>query len=79
MNTFWLLRGGGPFFGQWQVVVDIFWLVVGGGGWQWVVVDILWLVVGGGGWWWVVFALKIQITTDNSFQKCISEILEKCF
>ena len=63
MNIFWLLRGGGPFFGKWQVVVDIFWLVVGGsgyiltgGGWQWVVVDIFWLVVGGGGWWWWVVA-----------------------
>ena len=61
MNVFWLLQSGGPFFGKWQVVVDIFWLVLGGsgyiltgGGWQWVVVDIFWLVVGGGGWWWVV-------------------------
>ena len=44
MNTFWLLRGGGPFFGQWQVVVDIFWLVVGGGGYT----------LAGGGWWWMV-------------------------
>ena len=64
MNTFWLLRGGGPFFGKWQVVVDIFWLVVGGRGctlagggcwwtycgWWWVVVDIFWMVVGGGRW-----------------------------
>ena len=30
MNIFWLLRCGGPFFWKWQVVVDIFWLVVGG-------------------------------------------------
>ena len=43
------------------MVVDIFWLVVGcggyilaGGGWWWVVVDIFWLVVGSCGWWWVV-------------------------
>ena len=64
----WLLRGDGPFFGKWWVVVDIFWLVLGGGGyiladggWSWVVVDIFWLVVGGGGyilagggWWWMV-------------------------
>ena len=28
----WLLRGDGPFFGKWWVVVDIFWLVLGGGG-----------------------------------------------
>ena len=62
MNTFWLLRGGGPFFGKWKVVVDIFWLVVGGsgyilagGGCWWVVLDIFWLVVGGGGWWWIYF------------------------
>ena len=40
------------------MVVDIFWLLVGGGGWRqvyfdwwWVVVDIFWQVVGGGGWW----------------------------
>ena len=32
MNIFWLLWGGGHFFGEWQVVVDIFWLVVGSGG-----------------------------------------------
>ena len=49
MNTFWLLLGGGPFFGWWCLVVDIFWVVV----------DIFWLVVGGSGWWggrgvWVV-------------------------
>ena len=31
MNIFWLLRGGGPVFGKWWVVVDIFWLVVGRG------------------------------------------------
>ena len=42
----------------WCVVVDIFWLVVGGsgyilasGGWWWVVVDKFWLVAGLGGWW----------------------------
>ena len=35
-------------FGWWWVVVDIFWLVVGGGGWWWMVVNIIWLVVGGG-------------------------------
>ena len=33
MNMFWLLPGAGPFFGKWLVVVDIFWLVLGGGGW----------------------------------------------
>ena len=31
MNIFWLLRGAVPFFGKWSVVVDMFWLVVGGG------------------------------------------------
>ena len=31
------------------MVMDIFSLVVGGGGWSWVVVDIFWLVVGSGG------------------------------
>ena len=74
MNIFWLLRGGGPFFGKWQVVVDIFWLVVGGsgyiltgGGWQWVVVDIFWLVVGGGGWWWVVFGGGGYILTGGGW------------
>ena len=43
------------------MVVDIFWLVVGDGGywwihfgWWWVVVDIFWLVVSDVGWWWVV-------------------------
>ena len=62
MNKFWILWGSGPFFGKWQVVVDIFWLVVGGGGyilagdgWWWVVVDIFWLVMVGGGWWWTYF------------------------
>ena len=62
MNIFWSLLGGGPFFGWWWVVVDIYWLVVGGcgyilagGGWWWVVVDMIWLVVGGGGWWQIYF------------------------
>ena len=36
------------------MVVNIFWLVVGGGRSWWVVVDIFWLVVGGDGWWWMV-------------------------
>ena len=54
MNIFWLLRGGCPFFGKWSVVVDIFWLVVGSGGY---------ILAGGGvgghilardGSWWVV-------------------------
>ena len=50
------------------MVVDIFWLSLGGGGWcwiyfgwWWVVLDIFWLVVGGvgyvlacGGCWWMV-------------------------
>ena len=49
-------------------MVDIFWLVVGGGGYilagseflanvggsWWVVMDIFWQVVVGGGSWWVV-------------------------
>ena len=45
------------------MVVDIFWLVVGGGGyilaggelWR-VLADIFWLIMGGGGWWWVVMS-----------------------
>ena len=44
------------------MVVSIFWLVVGDGGyilpgvgWWWVVVDIFWLLVGGGGCWWICF------------------------
>ena len=28
MNILWFLLGGGPFFGCWWVVVNIFWLVV---------------------------------------------------
>ena len=48
--------------GWWSVLVDISWLVMGGGeyilaggGSWWVVVDIYWIVVGGGGGWsWVV-------------------------
>ena len=37
--------------GSWWVVVDRFWLVVGGGGWSWcVVVDIFKLVVSGVRW-----------------------------
>ena len=36
------------------MVMDTFWLVVGGGGWSWVVVYIFRLVVGDGRWWWVV-------------------------
>ena len=44
MNIFWLLRGGGRFFGKWQVVVDILWLVVGAGGY----------ILAGGGWQWMV-------------------------
>ena len=45
-------------FGEMVSVVDLFWLVLGGGGyilpgggWRWVVVDIFWLLVGDGGWW----------------------------
>ena len=44
-------------FGWSWVVVDIFWMVVGGGGWCWVVVDDVlwwWMVVGRGGSWWIV-------------------------
>ena len=40
MNIFWLLQDGGQFFGKWCVVVDIFWLVVGGRGY----------ILAGGGW-----------------------------
>ena len=54
MNILQLLQGGGPFFEKWQVVVDIFWLVVGGGGWLWVVVDGGGYILAGGGWWWMV-------------------------
>ena len=50
------------------MLVDIYWVVVGGDGyilaggeWWWVVVDIFWLVEGdgeyilaGGRWWWIV-------------------------
>ena len=32
MNISWLLWGDGPFFGKLKVVVDIFWLVLDGGG-----------------------------------------------
>ena len=32
MNIFWLFLGGSPFFRWWWVVVDVFWLVVGGVG-----------------------------------------------
>ena len=39
------------YFVLWLVVVDIFWLLVGGGGLWWAVVDIFGLVVVGGGWW----------------------------
>ena len=42
-------------------MVDIFWLLVGGGewwltcfGWWWVVVDIFWVVVGDAGSCWMV-------------------------
>ena len=61
MNIFWLLRDGGLFFGKWQVVVDIFWLVVGvggnilaGGGRWWMVVGGGGHILAGGGWWWVM-------------------------
>ena len=61
MNISWLLWGGGPFFGEWQVVVDIFWLVLDSGGWWWTCFGQSWVVVGGGGYalvggeqWWVV-------------------------
>ena len=33
MNIFWFLLGFGPFFGCWWVVVNIFWLVLGGTWW----------------------------------------------
>ena len=51
MNISWLLRGDGSFFGKWWVVVDIFSLVLGDGGY---------ILAGGGwcqiyfGWWWIV-------------------------
>ena len=56
----YILAGGGWLW----VAMDIFWLVVDGGGWWWMVVGDggwwwicfgwWWMVVGGGGWWWVV-------------------------
>ena len=45
MNISWLLRGDGSFFGKWWVVVDIFWLVVGGA---------RYILAGGASWWVVV-------------------------
>ena len=50
MNIFWLLRGVGPFLCEMVVVVDIFWLMVGGSGH---------ILAGGGnildgGEWWVL-------------------------
>ena len=61
MNIFWLLLGGGPFFGWWQIYFGWRWVIVASGGslladgeWWWVVVDVFWLVVDGGVWWWVV-------------------------
>ena len=42
---------------SWWVVVDIFWLVVGGGGWCGYILaggGSWWVVVGRGGSWWVV-------------------------
>ena len=36
MNIFWLLVGGGQFFGWSWVVVHIFWVVVHEGGWWWI-------------------------------------------
>ena len=50
MNIFWLLLRG-PFFGWWCVVVDIFWLVVGGGGYVSAGGRLGWMVVGCGEWW----------------------------
>ena len=41
-------------FGWWWVVVDIFWLVVGGGGWRWTYFGWWWVLVDGG-WWWTYF------------------------
>ena len=46
------------------MIVDIFWLVVGGGGWLWVMVGGCGYILAGDKWWWVVaqFALThIQI------------------
>ena len=40
------------YFELWLVMVDIFWLVVGGGRWWGMTVDIFWLVVSGDGGWW---------------------------
>ena len=51
MNIFWHLQGGGPFFGQWWVVVDGSGYILASDVWWWVVVDMFWLVVGSGGWW----------------------------
>ena len=43
------------------MVVDIFWLSVGGGGWRWIYFGWWWVVMDGvryilvgGGWWWVM-------------------------
>ena len=70
MNIFWLLRGGGPFFGKWWVLVDIFQLVVGGGdggGWQWV-------VVGGSEWWWIYFGWWWVVLDGGAWQCVVVDI-----
>ena len=46
--------GWWSFFGKCQVVVGIFWLVVGGSGWWWIYFGWWWVMVDGGGSWWVV-------------------------
>ena len=67
MNILQLLQSGRPFCGKWQVVVDIFWLVVGGcgyilaGGGRW------WMVVGGGEWWWVVVDIFWLVVGDGGW------------
>ena len=40
------------------MVVDIFWLVVGGGEWWWI-------VMGGGGWWWLVALFSLTQFSIN--------------
>ena len=38
-SIFWEVVGNGAYTFRWWVVVNIFWLVVGRGGWWWVLVD----------------------------------------
>ena len=62
MNIFWLLLGNGPFFGWWWVVLDMFWLVVGGG-WWWMVVNVFRLEVDSG----IVWSNPFIFNFDNTW------------